>query len=104
MMFLCDLVTSCNLMVFLLCDILGMGGDPIVFLVALTFVWLQFTMNIFIYSYRVKKYKLAYLDFIALVFPCMSNLVQKMKGDTSTQNTTTNATANITSIASASKT
>ena len=88
----------------LLCDILGMGGDPIIFLVALTFVWLQFTMNIFIYSYRVKKYKLAYLDFIALVFPCMSNLVQKMKGDTSTQNTTTNATANITSIASASKT
>ena len=87
----------------LLCDILGMGGDPIVFLVALTFVWLQFTMNIFIYSYRVKKYKRGYLDFIALVFPCLSNLVQKMKGETSTQNTTTNATANIPSIASSSK-
>ena len=83
----------------LLIDILGMS-DPITFLVALTFVWLQFTMNTFIYSYRIKKYKHAYQDLIALFIPCISNLKEKMKDITSTQNSTTNATANGTSNAS----
>lgn len=95
--FLCYFL--CAIPGVLLINILGMS-DPIAFLVALTFVWLQFTMNTFIYSYRIKKYKHAYQDLIALFIPCISNLKEKMKDITSTQNSTTNATANVTSNAS----
>ena len=74
--YICLCYFLCAIPGILFIDILDMK-DPITFLVALSFVWIQFTLNIFIYAYRSEKYRNAYRDVLALMLPCISTLKQK---------------------------
>ena len=67
---ICGLYFACALPGVLLIDILNIQ-TPITFLVALTFVWIQFAMNMLIYAYRSEKYRAAYWDVLILILPCM---------------------------------
>ena len=58
-------------------DILQMQ-DAVTFLVALSFVWIQFSINVFIYAFRSERYRSAYMDIVVLIFPCARTAKEKI--------------------------
>ena len=75
---ICFLYFSCALPGVFLIDILNIQ-TPVTFLVALTFVWIQFAMNMVIYAYRSEKYRAAYWDVLILICPCMKTVYEFRK-------------------------
>ena len=74
----------CAIPGILFVDILQMQ-DAVTFLVALSFVWIQFSINVFIYAFRSEKYRCAYMDIIVLIFPCAVTAKKKIERAASTQ-------------------
>ena len=69
--FICYLV--CAAPVSLFADVLGIKSD-VPFLIVIGFMYLQYSLNIFIYAYRSTQYRAAYRDFIVRIFPCLEKL------------------------------
>ena len=65
---ICLCYLLCALPGIILVDILGMK-DGTTFLISLSLLWFQFSINIFVYAYRSKRYRSAYEDLVALIFP-----------------------------------
>ena len=65
---ICLCYLLCALPGIVLVDIFGMR-DGTTFMISLCLLWIQFSLNNFIYAYRSEKYRSAYWDLIVLIFP-----------------------------------
>ena len=65
---ICLCYLLCALPGIVLVDIFGMR-DGTTFMISLCLLWIQFSLNNFIYAYRSEKYRSAYWDLIVLMFP-----------------------------------
>jgi hypothetical protein len=65
---ICLCYLLCALPGIILVDIIGMK-DGTTFLISLSLLWFQFSINNFVYAYRSKRYRSAYADVVALIFP-----------------------------------
>ena len=74
--FICFLV--CAAPVALLADVLGIKSD-FPFLIVIGFMYLQYSLNFFIYAYRSTQYRAAYRDFLVRVLPCLEKLGRNWK-------------------------
>jgi hypothetical protein len=70
---ICLCYLLCALPGIILVDIFGMK-DGNTFLVSLSLLWFQFSINIFIYAYRSERYRAAYWKLLVLIFPCIRKL------------------------------
>ena len=55
---------------------------PTSMLVIISLMLGQYCVNFFIYSYHCKQYRLAYLDIIVLICPCLSEFIEKWQAIT----------------------
>ena len=69
---ICLCYLLCALPGIVLVDIFGMR-DNTTFMISLCLLWIQFSLNNFIYAYRSEKYRSAYWDLIVLMFPFLRN-------------------------------
>ena len=69
---ICLCYLLCALPGIVLVDIFGMR-DNTTFMISLCLLWIQFSLNNFIYAYRSEKYRSAYRDLIVLMFPFLRN-------------------------------
>ena len=65
---ICLCYLLCALPGIVLVDIFGMK-DGTTFMLSLCLLWIQFSLNNFIYAYRSEKYRWAYRDLIILICP-----------------------------------
>ena len=65
---ICLCYLLCALPGIVLVDVFGLR-DGTTFMVSLCLLWIQFSLNNFIYAYRSEKYRSAYWDLIVLIFP-----------------------------------
>ena len=73
---ICLCYLLCALPGIILVDIFHMK-DGTTFLISLSLLWIQFSLNIFIYAYRSEQYRSAYWDLLVLMFPFLSDLKKK---------------------------
>ena len=70
---ICLCYLLCALPGIILVDIFHMK-DSTTFLISLSLLWIQFSLNIFIYAYRSEQYRSAYWDLLVMIFPFLSDL------------------------------
>ena len=92
---ICLCYLLCALPGIILVDIFNMK-DGNTFLISLSLLWFQFSINIFIYAYRSEKYRLAYWDLMVLIFPFLVRIEEKwQKGKSSGANSTIEPTTTV---------
>ena len=86
--FICYL--TCAAPVSLFADVLGIKSD-IPFLIVIGFMYLQYSLNIFIYAYRSTQYRAAYRDFLVTIIPSLEKLGNNWKPGVKFSKTATGA-------------
>ena len=74
----CTCFLLCAAPVTIVVNILNLKSD-MPFLIVVSLMWCQFSINVLIYAYRSEQYRASYWDVLILIFPFLLNFRKKIK-------------------------